>query len=340
MHRSVLILTLLLFLVNGAVYSQDCAVKLRDAENLFNAGRVEEVPGLLRECLASGFTKAEEMTAYQLIIRSYLFDDETEQAENTMLEFLKKNPEYEISPTDNADFVYLFNKFRVRPLIQLGISGGGVATIISGVETNSVAGTPVEGDYSNDKLSFTAGIEAIIRLSDKFELGAGVDYTELSFSYSELYLNFALNSYTEKQRHIEIPLQLYYIPRTFGIVFPYVKGGLGMALNMSTTSEVAQVNLDANNPIPHPASQVNRTDGRQSLDQFISAGLGCRIKLPRSYAFADISTRIGTRVQSKAGIPSDLEYFYGYTDDLFSLSSIRFSVGYIFIIYKPSKREE
>ncbi|MEZ5000336.1 MAG: hypothetical protein R2727_06710 [Bacteroidales bacterium] len=40
-----------------------------------------------------------------------------------MLEFLGRTPEYEISPTDNADFVYLFNKYRVKPLLQIAING-------------------------------------------------------------------------------------------------------------------------------------------------------------------------------------------------------------------------
>ncbi len=165
--------TTLITLIFGAALSQfsfaqeDCAVNLRDAENLFNAGQVGEVPELLAECLESGFTKAEEHSAYQLIIRSYLYADKIDLAEATMLEFLKKNPEYELSPTDNANFVYLFNKYHVKPVVQISANFGSNFTFISVTDEHSVSGNPVEKDYGNETFSFAAGLEAKIRLNQK-----------------------------------------------------------------------------------------------------------------------------------------------------------------------------
>jgi hypothetical protein len=339
MFRSLLLVLVLSVVSQLNLTSQSCAVKLRNAENEFNAGRVEGVPALLEECLASGFTKVEELKAYQLIIRSYLYDDRTSLAESTMLEFLRKHPEYQVSPTDNVEFVYLLNKYNIKPIIQVGINIGGQSTFITGITPLNTNDGDVAPDYGNEQLSLTAGLEVLVRINDKIEIGAGVDYSEVTFSKSSDYLNYATNLYTEKQRRIETPVHIYYKPVSFGSFFPYIKGGTGVALNLSTTGDFMQTNLDINNVISRPATQET-IDGRQFLDPFVSVGLGCRLKLPHSYAFVDVSTRIGTQIQSKASEPANPEYFYGITDDLFHLNTVRFNIGYIYIFYKPTRREE
>ena len=60
---------------------QDCAVKLKDAQNQFEVGQVQDVPDLLLECLKSGFTREEKIQAYKVLINAYIFDDNMAQAE-------------------------------------------------------------------------------------------------------------------------------------------------------------------------------------------------------------------------------------------------------------------
>lgn len=326
------------FVVNLA--GQDCAVKLRNAENQFNAGLVEDVPALLEQCLVSGFTDAEELSAYKLIIRSYLFDDKTDMAEKAMMEFLRKYPEYEISPTDHADFVYLFNKFIVKPVIHFGLHGGINLTYLLGKTSQSLSGNPGEINYYNDNFTIQAGADIRYKLNDRLEIGLEIDYSEVSFKKTEDFLDFGMVEYYEKQRRFESPVSLYYNPKQYGSFIPYIKGGAGIAFNLYTDSRSAFINKDINNPVPRTGENVNRIDLRNRLDFMVAAGIGCKYKRTKGYAFIDISTQMGIKNQIIAGIPENMEWYYFYTDDMFRLNTLRLSMGYVFIIYKPERMEE
>jgi len=340
MFRLRLIILLLIPGLSGIINAQDCSVKLRDAEDQFNAGLVEEVPALLEDCLESGFTKTEEHSAYQIIIRSYLFEDKIDLAEQTMIEFLKKNPEYKVRPTDNADFVYLLNKFRVKPVVQLSIKGSANLSFISIIEGNSLSGDPVDGKYSNSSATYGVGLGARFKINDKFELGGAVDFSQLGFNYSETLLDFTRVSYSEKQQRLEIPLELFYSPKQYGLFHPYIKAGAGLALNFRTVAVVNTENIDVNNAVPHTGEPENRNPARNLADPLLVAGLGCKLKLPRSYFFIDVSTRLGLRNQTITEEPANLPYHYFFTDDLFRVNSLKFSMGYIYIFYKPEKLED
>ena len=339
MFRKKLIVFLLLTGFSGVINAQECSVKLRNAENLFNAGLVEEVPALLEACLRNGFTRAEEYSAYQTLIRSYLFEDKIDIAGQTMFGFLKKNPEYEVRPTDNADFVYLMKKFKVKPVVQISIKGSANLSFISVVEGSSLSGDPLNGKYSNSSATYGIGLGARFKINNKIEVGGSVDYSQLGFKYTETILDFTQVNYSEKQQRLEIPLELFYSPKQFGLFHPYVKAGAGLALNFRTMAVVNTQNIDINNAVPHTGEPENRNPARNFADPLVVAGLGCKFKLPMSYLFIDISTHLGVRNQTILEEPSNLPYHYFYTDDFFRINSLKFSMGFIYIIYKPEKLE-
>src|SRR5512133_3048301 len=140
--RSHLLLILLAIMpVSGmAQEAGSCAEKLQTAQNLFDRGQVEQVAGLLQECLKSGVTREESLTAYKLIIQTYLFEDELEKADSAMLDFLKRNPEYELSETDHSSFVHLFNTFQVKPVVQISLHFGSNLPFTTFVVDRSVTG--------------------------------------------------------------------------------------------------------------------------------------------------------------------------------------------------------
>lgn len=341
MIRSRLIVFLVLLGLSVPLTAQECSVKLRDAENLFNAGLVEEVPALLENCLADGFTKTEEHSAYQIIIRSYLLKDKIDMAETTMLEFLKKNPEYKLRPTDNADFVYLFNKYKVEPLIQISANAGTNLTFMTTIDDeNSLSGVPQGKNYANESMAFTAGLEVKFKFGEHFEIGTGFEYNQVTFGYNEPFLNFSESIYPEIETRLAIPVQGYYYPKSFGRFSPFIKLGGAASFNISTVANPRSNNIDANNVIPRTGEPENRTASRRFVEPIFIAGLGFRYKLPMSYFFVDISSHIGTLNQYSSGELTNSEWFYFCTDDSFRVNNLRFTIGYTYIIYKPSKKEE
>ena len=77
---------------------QDCIFKLQEAEKLYTQGLIEEIPQLLEPCIKRGLSKEDKLQAFKLVILSYLFDDNQQEAEREILNYIKQYPEYEITP--------------------------------------------------------------------------------------------------------------------------------------------------------------------------------------------------------------------------------------------------
>ena len=93
-YKYIILLILSIALSNSIWAQKSCLNTLREAKELYEEGLIDEIPELLSGCMESGFTRAQRIEAYKLIILAYLFDDDQFAAEKTMDEFLKKFPEY------------------------------------------------------------------------------------------------------------------------------------------------------------------------------------------------------------------------------------------------------
>jgi hypothetical protein len=85
------------------LFSQEpstCAQNLKDAQAQFDKGHVEMIPGILKECMRSGFKREEQLAAYRLLIQSFIFEDKLDLADSTMQAFLNRFPEYQVSPAN------------------------------------------------------------------------------------------------------------------------------------------------------------------------------------------------------------------------------------------------
>jgi hypothetical protein len=116
-----LILSCSVFILSG---QEDCSSKLVEAQRLYRQGLIEDIPQLLQPCIESGFTRAQRNEAYKILILAYLFDGNQYNAENTMVDFLKKNPEYEVMPNDPVEFISLFETFRTMSVFSFGLNFG------------------------------------------------------------------------------------------------------------------------------------------------------------------------------------------------------------------------
>ena len=97
----------------------DCLKTLKDAKDHYEQGLIDEIPNMLAGCMESGFTRAQKIEAYKLIILAYLFDDDQYEAEKTMDEFLRKFPEYEVMPSDPVEFVYLLESYKTASVYSI-----------------------------------------------------------------------------------------------------------------------------------------------------------------------------------------------------------------------------
>jgi len=325
-------------------YSQEagsCAEKLQNAQSLFDRGQVEQVPAMLSECLNNGFNREESLAAYKLIIQVYLFDDKLEMADSSMLAFLKKNPEYQVSPTDHSSFVHLYNTFKVKPIIQISIHLGTNLPFITFINDVSASGEPGKSNYSSKALNLFASLETKFELNKKIEINMEAGYSQLSFTNTEDFLTYSKTNYTETQRRVEIPLSATYNFKSFNKFTPYGRLGFGPEFTLGSSALAVSMGTDLNNPFTITGPAIDRKNSRIVMDLFIQAGGGIRYKTRGGFFLAELRSNFGIFNQTIRGeLFNELAARYNYEDDDFHLNSLNFTVGYTHIFYKPSKIEK
>lgn len=344
-------LSILLVIIIGFLplvgYSQEagsCAENLKTAQSLFDRGKVEQVPSTISKCLISGFTREESLAAYKLIIQSYLFEEKQDLADSTMMAFLKKNPEYQLSPTDHSSFVRLFNTFRVKAIVQLSFHIGSNVPFLTGVSPVSVSGKPVESSYNAEFPNIYLSLEAKFGISKKMDVNIEAAYSQLRFTNTLQITDpdKGVTTYTETQKRIEIPVSLTYNFKSLGKFTPYGRLGAGPALSLGSTAAVDFEPSDLNGTA-HTGPDLSRDASRISLDVFAQAGAGVKYKTRGGYFFTELRSNFGflNQVVWADNIPEvgELAGFYYYADDGFRLNAFNFTVGYTQIFYKPSKRK-
>jgi hypothetical protein len=338
-----LVCTYLIFLLPVIGYSQkegSCAEKLKNAQALFIKGQVEQVPSMISECLKSGFNREESLAAYKLLIQTYLFEDKLVKADSAMFEFLKKNPEYELSPTDHSSFVHLFNNFKVKPVVQISLHLGTNIPFLTSIDPKHIIGEPDKSTYNSEIINLYLSLEAKFELNKRIDINLETAYSQLLFTKVEVIPNIGTTTYTEAQRRLEIPVSMTYNFKHFGKFTPYGRLGFGPALSLGVTG-TPEHKPSATNGTPLPALDIDRAGSRISLDIFLQAGGGVKYKTRGGFFFTELRSNIGFFDQVKrAGVSTqeqELAHYY-YADDDFHLNALNFTVGYTQIFYKPSKR--
>jgi hypothetical protein len=323
-----------------------CAEKLQTAQSLFDRGQVEQVAGLLHDCLESGFNREESLAAYKLIIQTYLFEDQLDKADSAMLAFLKRNPEYQLSETDHSSFVHLYNTFQVKPVVQISLHFGTNLPFTTLVTQVPVKGIATEGKYSAPAFNLYGSIEAKFKLTDKIELNGEAGYSMLKFNEKKVFTGIGFTNYNEAQSRIEVPLSATYNIAKFGKLTPYARLGAGPALTLSSiaTAEFKAYDQNGND---RSGTDIDRKDSRIAMDIFAQAGAGVKLKTRGGYLFAEVRGNFGLSNQTvRSALPDathssdELRNYYFFADDDFNLNALNFSIGYTQIFYKPSKRGE
>ena len=124
-------LLLLLLLLPLASFAQEedtepvdpCVQNIEIAQQRYNEGRIQDIQQLLTDCLNSGtYDKAQKSQALRLITLAYIFLEDDEKAEETMLELLHANHEFRVDPSvDPTEFINLHEQFRYKPLFNIGV---------------------------------------------------------------------------------------------------------------------------------------------------------------------------------------------------------------------------
>ena len=326
---------------------QDCVFKLQEAEKLYSQGLIEEIPQLLNPCIESGLSQEDRLQASKLVILSYLFNDEQTDAENAMLSFLQRYPEYEISPTDPTEFIYLFESFSNIALYSFGISVGGNFTNISLREQYGTYNyNQSRQEYKTSGFGYQGGININRYIADNLEFVFELKFKQNKFESLKYVpdvdnIEFNKITFSETQTRFELPLSVTY-DFEYGKLKPFLRAGgsIGYLANVNskiTREYLGGVNTDVKSP------DIEISEYRNQLNFWGIVGGGIKYRIPRGYVMLDVRYNIGllnqTDINNRVIKDSEQIWKYHHIDDNFLLNNGSVSVGYVYLLYKPERKQ-
>jgi len=332
---------ILSFLADRLLAQGNCALKLSNAERLYEAGVIEQVPGLLESCLRSGFSEEQRIKAYKLLVMCRVFEDDMAGAEEYMMEFLRKFPFYEIQSSDDFEFVQLYRSYRTEPIFQIGLTGG---INYSNVRVQEEFGlynlNKYDGKYTSDGLGMQFGLSYNQNLNKNFSWSIGAYIQVNKFVYDLQYNEFTDIQLRERQNVYTFPLNLTYY-REYGEYRPFIKLGIyGGLLSSSEASEITRrYNVEG---LKDLTGSLDLKEHRKKFDFGIETGIGVLYKIKRGYLMFELSYHWGINGEVDESMRyknEDLIYKYNYVDSKFYLNNIFVNVGIIYPFYKPVKKK-
>lgn len=341
--RRILVLALIITTAVTA-HAQNCAQTLRLARSTYDQGRLHELKGLLTKCLenneANGFTKQERVEAYKLLTMGYIYLEEPEKADSSMLLLL--NTDYYFKPNEKVDpqeFLGLYKTFRTDPVYRVGLKAGPIATQPNVSESN--VANDGNSSYRN-KIGFLVGGFVEIPVLKKFILNPELYFVNKKFELNNQ-VNIVETPSTESQSWISLPVSLQYqffrekFKKDEARIMPYVSVGaqadylLSGNINL-TTERVGYA--------PVAPKTVDSKSVRNPINISAVASAGAKMKFGPGLLLAEVRFVYGlSNITNSDGIYAnqDLVFSNYLVDGIYKLNSLSLTVGYGYNIFKPKK---
>ena len=332
----------------------ECELTLTQATEEFNAGHLYGIPGMLSDCLNKQQNAEWRQRAYLLLAETYLLLEDPIGAENSYLEVLRANPEYETDPKrDPIDLVYLSKKFTATPIFAFHAMIGPNISPVRVIHDVKIDGEAQSQQSYKLRLGWQMGAGVDYNYNDRISVSAGFNYVFTGFQHVTTNLfgaNKDMVEFLDRQTWAVIPLTLKY-SHNVGRFRPY--GFAGYSLNfllrdkgiLNVYNRDSKMSASEGAP-PELSSSENETpnlnlnDHRQRLNGSFLIGGGLKYKYKLDYFFVDLRYSFGiknlTNTENRfdnyaGGLP------YPYVDDDFRMDNLAISIGYIRPFYKPRK---
>jgi hypothetical protein len=129
--KSILFITfcLVALVETNAQSAAQCTRALTQAELAFDQGRLLTIINgeisQFQKCLKDGiFTKEEQIRAYKLLTKTYIFLDREREAEENLIKLLGVDKEHNLAKDDPSELYFLYDKFKTEPIFRVGFRVG------------------------------------------------------------------------------------------------------------------------------------------------------------------------------------------------------------------------
>src|SRR5258708_31575516 len=345
--KKILFLGTLVLVLTEVAQAQitNCAQTLRLARSTYDAGRLHELPTLMDDCFRKsgdngGFTKQQRVEAYQLLTVAYIYLEEPEKADETMLSLLRTDPYFKPNKdVDPAEFIALYKTFRTQPIYRLGVKFNLNSTQPNVLEFNPIANG--HGAYKH-QIGYSGGVTGELPFTQHLTLNAELHYTLKAFSYEFQSINpgetvpYSTTTGQEQQTMLSLPILVQYQIKE-NRFNPYLTGGFSTDYLFASTITGEEKRTKGQGIEPQT---FDMTLQRQKINISLLAGAGIKVLIASGFIVSEVKYAYGlTKVNSSSTLLANqpLLFNYSYVDGIFKLNSLFFSIGYVQNFFNPKK---
>ncbi len=342
------------------------------AERDYEAGRLAGIPVSISACLndPNGFSKEERIRAHRLLTLVYIFTDNEPEAQRSLVNLLKADPEHILDQaTDPAELFYLYDQFQVDPIFRLGFRLGVNNSYPSVMESFATSNQLVGRKFYNGSednadpdadlsdlggspfpLGFWGELTFEKYLGRNIELAGGLQARISNYDVDNFFNNEGRtfnNTIRNRQFYGRVPVfgrYTYNYGRRTGAK-PYAI--LGFSFDYLVSATYSSASRNGGTPFT-----LNATRGEDDLKTFeqvnefnvsLTAGLG--VKLPIKTNFLTFEARYDNSLFNYINADNrysnqTIAFDLGHVEDNLTLNYVSFSIGYIYSIYNPKRKQD
>jgi len=325
----------------------DCGESLNRAQDVFEAGHIEQIPNILHECLDK-FTNEQKIEAYRILTITYLYLNDPIGAETSFLALLKADPEYRVSANDPIELEYLSKQYITTPIISFSGKVGINFSTVTILNYNRL-----DSDFSpNPRYKTGAGVvlQGASEVHFNKAVGLNVELELSTRSYtreSDLFEGNPEHQNLVQDRfvmHGSLPTYLKY---TYpGVTyFPYVYAGYSPSLTLlSRSKETREPDIRGGGKVEGPT--LDNGNSTTDFSHSLIFGIGLKRRIKYRYVLVDLRYRLGmtnmNNQQNQYNINNtdtkEKIFKYSSLDDDLRWNGIELTVGYVWPQYKPRKK--
>jgi len=354
MKKLYILLLFSLAAYQGFSQTSSCAQTLRLAQSIYDQGRLHELEDIITKQLGKeDCALADQVSLRKLLTLTYIYLEEPEKADASMLRLLETDHYFEINPAvDPAEFVALYNTFRTKPIYRIGAKLGVNASRAN--VANSVTSVELAPD-SEFKYSFAIlfGAALDVPLGNKnakfnnMTLHGELLYWQKKFEIDQKVdrgidangnpLSNALQGF-ETQNWLSLPLSFEYkfLDKNLN---PYVAGGV--AIDYLLTDKLRSQRLrDGVTSVQEATYDVKAQRNPVNISALLATGI--KLKMGGGFFVAEVRYVHGlTNVNSSETVYDNqaLVWNQGYPDSIFKISSLAITGSYVINVFNPKKKQ-
>ena len=345
MKRHFVIICLILIALPKAIAQNNgsnCSQVLIAAERAYQEGEFLKVEQLLQTCLKS-YKGSEAIEAYRLMVLTYLFSDQPEEADEYYKRLLDIDPNYVPNlATDPIELYTLHQGFRTAPLFTFGImAGGNISRAMIDTQNQEIyrldGGNPISRrSLFQFGVQFSVGGEWYFK--PHMSLLGHFTYKTSQIKFTESIFISDQLTFVESQQWFSFPLSVrYYLGNTNKTRF-FVEAGGGLSLLRKASAEVERTVTDEKD-VSGP--EIDVLSLRNTTNYSASVGFGLRKSLGQLMFYTKFDVTYHVNHQNNPDTRysnTELMFQYGYVDQDFRVISPSVSVGLSYAIYNHKRK--